>query len=473
MKTPSTSIGSPRYRWYVLAVLVVMNVFAFIDRGIIGTLGQAMKDDLRLSDTQLGLLGGLGFAIFYGLFGIPIARLADRGNRSVILSAAVAFWSVMTAACGLAQSFWQLLAARIGVGIGEAGATIAHPLISDLFPPERRATALGIFALGSPGGIIIGTTIAAWVAQNFGWRAGFMVIGLPGVALALLILATVRDVPRGFSEGKPSETSGFGETFRYLFGKRAFTHLIVAVSIFGIGMVAAGAFVQPFLVRHFGMSYTTAALVYAASFGVAAAIGVFSGGLMADRLGQRDKRFFAWIPGIGVLLCGTMLTLAYVQSDPAIAVACFVAAIVGSGWYMAPSWAMAQHLAKPSMRATAAALIVFTINVFASAIGPAFVGLMSDLIASRAYGPGVFAVDCPGGRAAAGAASDVIRACAHASSVGLQQALLAVNVTFFWGAAHFFLAARTVRRDIEGPASGPGVTADAVALVAAAANSRG
>src|ERR1041385_3601047 len=114
MKQAPTSIGSPRYRWYVLAILVVMNVFAFIDRGIIGTLGQAMKDDLRLSDTQLGLLGGLGFAIFYGLFGIPIARLADRANRSVILSCAVAFWSVMTAACGLAQSFWQLLAARVG-----------------------------------------------------------------------------------------------------------------------------------------------------------------------------------------------------------------------------------------------------------------------------------------------------------------------------------------------------------------------
>jgi predicted MFS family arabinose efflux permease len=454
---PRPAAFGPRYRWYVLAILVVMNVFAFVDRGIVGTLGQAMKDDLRLSDTQLGLLGGLGFAIFYGLFGIPIARLADRANRSVILSCAVAFWSVMTAACGLAQTFWQLLAARVGVGIGEAGSTIAHPLISDLFPPERRATALGIFALGSPGGIIVGTMIAAWIAEHFGWRAGFTVVGLPGVALALLILTTVKDVPRGFSEGKVSEAAGFGETFGYLFRKRSFVHLIAAVSIFGIGMVAAGAFVQPFLVRHFELTYTAAAFVYAASFGAGSAIGVFSGGYLADRLARRDERFYAWLPGVGVIVCGVMLTLAYLQNEPTIAIGSFVAAIIGSGWYMAPSWAMAQNLARPSMRATAAALIVFTINVFASAIGPALVGMMSDLIATRAYA-GIFAIDCPGGRAAAGAAADVVRACAGASSKGLQTALLIVNVTFFWGAAHYFLAARTVCQDMEDGAPAPPVS---------------
>jgi predicted MFS family arabinose efflux permease len=466
-----TDFGAPAYRWYVLAILVVMNVLAFVDRGIIGTLGQAMKDDLRLSDTELGLLGGLGFAIFYGLFGVPVARLADRRNRSVILALSIACWSVMTAACGLARTFTQLLAARVGVGVGEAGSTIAHPLISDLFPPERRATALGVFALGAPIGIILGSTLAASVAQTLGWRTAFIVVGLPGVALAGLLAATVRDVPRGFSEGRPSVPVGFAETFRYLFGKPAFVHLIVAISIFGIGMIAAGAFVQPFLTRHFGMSYTTAALVYAASFGAGSATGVFSGGFLADRLGQRDARWFAWLPGIGVLVCGVMLTLAYLQGAPGWAAGCFVVAIIGSGWYMAPSWAMAQHLARPAMRATAAALVVFTINVFASAVGPPLVGLMSDTFAARSYDGGVFASDCPGGRARAGAGAAAVRACAAASGRGLQMALVIVNVTFLWGAAHYFLAARTLRRDLAvGPDS---IASGKVAPIAAVTEERG
>lgn len=464
---------SRRYRWYVLGVLTLMNAFAFTDRGIIGTLGQAVKVDLRLSDTQLGLLAGLGFAIFYGLFGIPIARLADRGRRSAILSIAVTFWSLMTAACGLALNFWQLLAARVGVGIGEAGSTIAHPLISDLFPPQRRASALSIFALGAPIGISAGTIFGAWIAERFGWRSAFFAVGLPGVLVALTILTTVREIPRGHSDSGPApvKQASFVQTVRFLFGKKSFLHMIIAISVFGIGMISNSTFVQPFLVRHFGMSYAQAALVYAASFGLAAVIGLLSGGFLADRLGSRDKRFFVWLPAIGVTAAGTFYGLAFLQSNPWASAACFFIAVLFSSWYMAPSWALAQNLAHPAMRATAAALVVFTMNVLASAIGPALVGRLSDVIAAQHFPLGEFAAMCPGGMPQIGASAGIAAACAQASSRGLQMALIVSCGTFYWGAIHYLIAARTVRRDLdytsfEAPSGGLDMLPPTVAVTA-------
>jgi MFS family permease len=445
MTRGATPPRSDAYRWYVLFVLILTNMLAFIDRGIIGTLAQAIKKDLHLGDTELGILGGLAFAISYGPLGIPIARYADRANRARTLSAALAFWSLMTALCGLAQSYTQLLLARIGVGMGESGSTIAHPLISDHFPPERRATALGLFALGSPLGIVFGTLVAAWATQAAGWRVAFLVVGVPGLLLALLTATTVHDVPRGHSEGAVADGSelGFVRTLRFLFAKPSFLHLILAVSIFGIGLMSAGAFVQPLLIRRFDLTYTQAGSIFAASFGLAAAIGVLSGGLVADRLGRIDRRFFVWIPGAGTLLCGTMLTLAYTRDSPLGAAIFFFGAIVGSGWYMAPSWALAQHLAPPAMRATAAALIVFAMNVVASAIGPAVVGALSDHFAIA--GAHALHADCTGPVRLSGASA---QACAHLSAASLQTALLVVNATIFWGAAHYFWAARYVRRDL-------------------------
>ena len=193
---------SDGYRRYVLAVLVLVYVVNFVDRQVFSILIEPIKADIDLSDTQLGFLGGVAFAFFYTIAGIPIARWADRGNRVTIVTLALVIWSGMTALTGLARGFGSLMIARIGVGIGEAGCSPPiHSLISDYFPPERRATALSIYALGIPIGAAIGTLAGGWIGQYYGWRTAFLVVGLPGLAIAVLVKLTLREVPRGHSEG--------------------------------------------------------------------------------------------------------------------------------------------------------------------------------------------------------------------------------------------------------------------------------
>ena len=196
---------SPAYRNYALGILFVGYVVNFVDRSILSLLLEPIKLELSLSDAQLGLLGGLAFAVFYTFLGIPIAALADRRSRGKILAVSMGIWSAMTALCGLAASFWGLLLARIGVGVGEAGASPpSHSLISDYFPIEKRATALSIYALGIPFGTMIGSYVGGWGADTIGWRNTFFLVGLPGIFVALVILFTLREPPRGMSDGKLS-----------------------------------------------------------------------------------------------------------------------------------------------------------------------------------------------------------------------------------------------------------------------------
>ena len=213
-------LTSPRYRTYVLALLVVVYVFNFLDRQIVTILAEPIKVDLGLNDTQIGLMTGLAFALFYTVLGIPIARLADRANRVSIISVALVIWSGMTALSGFAQNFWQMLAARIGVGVGEAGCSPpAHSLIADYYPPEKRASALSIYALGIPFGSILGLLAGGWIAEIYGWRTAFFVVGVPGIALAALVKLTLREPLRGMSDhtkANDTEQPSLGETLRTL-----------------------------------------------------------------------------------------------------------------------------------------------------------------------------------------------------------------------------------------------------------------
>jgi predicted MFS family arabinose efflux permease len=214
-----TGVFSPAARQYALGVLVVVYTFNFIDRQILSILLEPIKAELGLSDGQLGLLAGFAFAAFYATLGIPIARYADRSNRRTLIAAALAIWSGMTALSGLAQNFWQLLVARIGVGVGEAGCSPpAHSMLADYYPATQRATALGIYSLGIPVGIMFGFVAGGWMNEFFGWRAAFFVVGIPGVLLAVLVRFTVQEPERGMSEGRSiiGNQPGIMETFRYL-----------------------------------------------------------------------------------------------------------------------------------------------------------------------------------------------------------------------------------------------------------------
>jgi MFS family permease len=293
----ASAVYKPAYRNYALAVLFLGYVVNFIDRSILAILLEPIKLELELSDTQLGLLGGLAFAIFYTTLGIPIAALADRWSRVKILSIAMVVWSGMTALCGLAQNFTMLLIARIGVGVGEAGASPpSHSLISDYFPLETRATALSIYALGIPIGSMIGNFVGGFGAAEFGWRTTFMLVGIPGIFVALLIWLSLREPPRGMADAgvkvphdEPAPT--VTEVLALLWQRVSFRHLAFAAGLHAFVGYGAGTWNAPFLIRSHEMPITEVGSWLALISGIGA-IGTFFGGFLADKLADRygDRR---------------------------------------------------------------------------------------------------------------------------------------------------------------------------------------
>jgi MFS family permease len=239
------------YRYYALAVLTLIYVFNFVDRQIIVILSEYIIEDLDLTLTQYGMLSGIAFAAIYCVFGIPIARIADKGKRRNVIAVSVTVWSLFTALCGSAQNFWQLFAARFGVGIGEAGGSPpAHSMVSDIFPVSERATALSIYSLGVYGGILVGYVGGAYLVQWFDWRVAFVVVGLPGVLLAILLRLTVLEPPRGFSEARSdTEETSFKEVLALLWSRKAFRHLSFACALHAFVTYGVGNFMVIFLSR--------------------------------------------------------------------------------------------------------------------------------------------------------------------------------------------------------------------------------
>ncbi|HJP34942.1 MAG TPA: MFS transporter, partial [Gammaproteobacteria bacterium] len=306
-------------RHYALGVLVVVYTFNFIDRQILSILMQSIKIDLGLSDQALGFLAGFAFAAFYATMGIPIALWADRGNRRNLISLALAIWSAMTALSGMAQNFTHLALARIGVGIGEAGCSPpAHSLISDYYPPEQRATALGIYSMGIPLGIMFGLFIGGWINEAFGWRRAFFVVGLPGMLLALIVRLTLKEPPRGLSENRAAgdERPTFLETLRFLMKRPAFLHIAFggALAAFvGYGVIS---WFPSFLIRTHGMNTAEIGLWLGIIIGIPGGAGIFLGGYVADKLGARDPRWYLWEVSVASIVALPFGAATYLLSDP-------------------------------------------------------------------------------------------------------------------------------------------------------------
>ena len=414
---------TPRYANYALGLLLGVYIFNFIDRQILSILMESIKTDIQLSDTQLGFLGGIAFALFYTVAGIPIARWADRGSRRKIISISVLIWSLFTAFTGSARNFGMILVARIGVGIGEAGCSPpAHSLISDFFPPERRGTALSIYALGIPIGASLGTLVGAWVGENFGWRTAFVVVGLPGVLLSLLVWMTLRDPVRGRSEATvPVETDGesLGEVLRFMAGLRSFWHLSFAGALHAFVGYGAAYFVPSFFARVHGMGLAERG-TWLATIGLVAVLGTYLGGWLGDRLAVRDVRWYLWVPGIATI-AGIPIALGYyLTPDPYVALLLFgIPAGIAGPMYLGPTFALTQTLVMPHMRAMASAILLFILNLIGLGIGPWFVGYVSDALAP------------------------------HYGAESLRWALVSiVSIGNAWAAIHYFVAARTLRRDL-------------------------
>jgi len=413
---------SEGYRRYALGLLLTVYIFNFIDRQILSILLESIKRDLSLSDTQLGFLSGIAFAIFYSTLGIPIARWADRGSRRTIIALALAVWSVMTAVSGLARGFGTLALARIGVGIGEAGCSPpAHSLLSDYYPPERRATALSIYALGIPVGVLFGYLIGGQMDEYFGWRTAFLVVGLPGLLLSIVVRFTLKDPPRGQWDAASAsrEQLPVGEAFAYLWSRRSFRHLSFAAALHAFVGYGVGTWHAPFLMRIHGMSSSEVGTWLALLAGLAGGLGTFLGGYVTDRLRERDVRYYVWVPGVSTIASIPLVVGFYLWPTPYVALGFLILPAILGSMYLGPTFAVTQSLVGPSMRAMASAILLFIINLIGLGLGPQAVGLLSDLLVGVA---------------------------GHES---LRYALLSVALVNVWSTIHYFLAARSLSEDLE------------------------
>ncbi|HIG62040.1 MAG TPA: MFS transporter [Gammaproteobacteria bacterium] len=377
----SDTLFTRGYTHYVLGVLVTVYVFNFIDRQILAILAPSIKAELLLSDTQIGALSGVAFGIFYATLGIPIARLADRYSRVNVIAISLSIWSLMTALSGLAANFWQLLAARIGVGIGEAGGSPpSHSLLADYFAPSKRATALGIYALGIPIGILFGNLAGGWVDEIFGWRYAFFVVGIPGILLAILLRFTVREPPRGHTETTKQtlEQVPFSVVVKTMWQKKSFRHMSLGAATQAFVGYGAIAWMPMFLVRSHDMSSGEVGTALGLIIGIFGGLGTFLGGYLADRFGTKNVKWYMLIPALGFLITVPFGFVVFYTHNLMVALACYCLPAFLINLYTGPTFGMTQGLAPLAMRAAAAALLLFIINIIGLVFGPTTVGLLSD-----------------------------------------------------------------------------------------------
>ena len=379
--TKSLSRSGGYYRWVVVATLCVVYSFNYLDRQFLSVLAEPVKRSLHLSDTQLGLLTGLMFALFYTAFGIPVAALADRSHRTRIIAGACALWSLFTAACGFAGSFTTLAIARIGVGVGEAGGSPpAYSIIADYFAPAHRGRALAVYSLGVPLGSMFGAATGGWIAARFGWRAAFVSLGIAGLLLAPLVLAVVREPVRGRLDGSASlaaRPSIFTAIGAFL-GRPKLLLTAIAAGLTAFVGYAAQSWAPAFLMREKGMTLGEVALWYSLTIGISGVVGTWLSGVLVDRLGARRPAAYALIPGAAILLCLPFF-LGFVFAPGWQAAIGFVGATSVLGIvYLPAALAVIQNSVPATQRATSGALLLFVLNLIGLGGGPLFVGALSD-----------------------------------------------------------------------------------------------
>lgn len=381
--TPQAGHGTPGYRALVLAMLLLVYTFNFLDRQILGILVAPIKADLQLTDTQLGALGGIAFAFLYSTLGVPLALLADRTSRTWVVTVSLTVWSGFTALCGLATGFWSLFLSRIGVGVGEAGGVApSYAIISDYFPLHQRARALAIYSLGIPIGLASGTLLGAWIAATVDWRAAFIVVGLAGVVIAPIFRLVVKEPPR---PAATAERVPLGEVFGILARKRSFWLMAFAAgfsSMCGYGL----AFWAPsVLIRSFGLDLRTTALFFGSVLLVGGTIGVFMGGWLADRLGQGDRGVYAKLPAVAWLITVPLFAGAFLTNNVTLAWFLFLIPNGLNILWLGPVTTAVQHLVPPHMRATASASFLLINNLIGLGAGSWAMGAMSDAM-TASYG---------------------------------------------------------------------------------------
>lgn len=427
---------------YLLFALMLFYTSSFVDRAILNILAQPIKEDLGLSDAQLGILGGIAFAALYAILGIPVARLAERRSRMVIISVALVIWSAMTMLCAAAANFVQLALARAGVGIGEAACTpCAHSLIADSFPPQRRATAMSVYSLGVPVGTLLGALGGAWVAELYGWRMAFIAVGAPGLLLALIAKLTIKEPVRGrYDPPAPEHVPPLKDVLTLLWRLPTFRHLAIGVSVSTMISAGAATFMAPFLLRGpFDLSLTGVALITALLAGIAAILGTLLGGRLGDHYGRRDPRYYLAIPAASYVLAAGLQMAALLQSNLIALVALLALGQLCCVVYLGPTFGVLHNMVEPRMRATAVAIVFVLTSLIGLGLGPVLVGWLSDFAGARATDAATWA-SCMNGSTST--------ECREASFHGVKIALVSAALLYLWPAIHYFVASRSVATDL-------------------------
>jgi predicted MFS family arabinose efflux permease len=405
----------------VLALLMLTYMTNIVDRQIMSILLEPIKHDLQISDTYLGLLTGFSFALFHAVMGIPIARLSDRHSRRDIISISLLFFSGMTLLCGMVVTFWQLVLARVGVGVGEAGTSPAsHSMIADMYPPEKRTGAMAMYSTGHNIGTMVAFFSAGWIAHFYGWRTAFIAVAAPGILLAILVRLFLKEPTRGHSDGFSGDSGNvkFGQAMRHLWSIPSLRHIIVGVSLAGFSWYGISSWSPSFLARSFHMSIGEIGTALALLIGLGGAIGLLATGVLLDRLGRIDIRWNMWALTIIMVGCFPFAIALYLSHSAVLALTMFIVPAVFATAQFAPTLAMTQALSPVPMRALASAVYLLVGNLIGHGLGPQVIGILSDL-----YRP-TFGQE------------------------SLRYAMLSVTLVYPWAGLHFYLASRTLKADL-------------------------
>jgi predicted MFS family arabinose efflux permease len=413
----ATPYASDNYRRYVLGVLTLSYAVNFIDRQLISILQESIKLDLGLSDTQLGLLTGFAFAMFYVTAGIPLARFSDRGNRRNIVAYAIGTWSFMTALCGAASSYIHLLLARIGVGIGESGGTPpAHSMISDIYPEEKRGTAMAIYSVGINIGIMFGFLFGGLINEHLGWRWAFAIVGFPGLLLALLIKKTVAEPSRSVA-AEAVKQDALTDVIALIPRSPVIRQFFLAVAIFSIGGYGAINWLGTYFIRGHALGSAAVGTWLSLSIGVVGGIGTYITGLLADKWGRHNRAWYMWIPALAAAVMVPFYSVIFTTDNTSLALYLNLVPSLFLAVYIGPGVAILHSNVASHQRATISALFYFVINIVGLGLGPTIIGAISDAL-STTLGKG---------------------------SIG-QAMLYVIPTAFAWASLHFFLAGRALTR---------------------------
>lgn len=481
-----TSYGTPSYRLYVLLVLTLVYTLNFIDRNLLNVIGPSIIKAFKLSDSQYGFLNGPPFALFYAVMGIPLALAADRYNRVVILTLCISIWSIMAALCGFAASFLFLLIFRVGVAVGEAGCTPpANSVIGDYFKPRSRANALAIYAMGVTigsalsnflGGPLLGlngtslqtmfegwgwdwaVNITDW-SQVEGWRIAFVLTGAPGILVAMLLILTVKEPPRGFSDppGAPKpERANMIDTLKEIGPKPTFWTMAMGASLAALCGYGLTAFQSPMTLRVHGVQPGDFALKFGGPLAIAAALGTFAGGFWVERWSPRFPKAVSIVPVIGFVLTPIFYITAYYVPTPqlySLALPLWLIGAFCAYLYLGSQYTIGQGVASQRGRASSIAILLLLIALIGNGIGPTLTGVLSDMFMgielNNAGVGGVLTPDlCRNAAEVAKLAQDQQGICAAAYGNGLRSSMVVTALIYLPAALFFFLSSLTLKKDM-------------------------